>query len=451
MTTISASLIVKNEASIMQRCLDSVSKWADEIIVMDTGSTDRTMDICAAHPKVTLWESEHFNKDTKIEDFQFNVAKNESISKCTGDWIIWWDADDFIDEEGAAKIRALAESTTADCLYTFICSYGSLRFEHCRMFRNGGGIEFDKNHSCHEYLNTGGRPQYLRKEIVVQHLPGKKGVPSAVRNTAIMEKDYFERGFKDQRTMFYLGNSYRETGRHDDAVKMYNEYLKVSNWKEERYFATLYKAQIHSSVGNFPAAFKALYHSFIEDDRFAESYCLMGDIMLHQKKYQRAKHWYELALELSPPEDSRLFMTRSSYDEYPRKKLEIVEEKLMMEAKQTKTDDKKPEPPKKVVKDNTQYKYILPEEDEKAAAAIAALSRIGKDGKLVAAIPNNEMQKRMIVACANLEVAEGNGMSLTLPDNLHDKGEVEWYCRAAGFILSGPFPEPINLEKENVA
>ena len=445
MATISASLIVKNEEAIMQRCLDSVSKWADEIVIVDTGSTDRTKEIAAAHPKVKLYDSEHFNKDTHYSDFRFNVAKNESISKCTKDWIVWWDADDFIDEAGADLIRHLADTTTDDCLFTFICSFGVLRFEHCRMFRSGRKIEFDPNHSCHEYLNSGGRLQVLRPDIIVQHLPGKKGVPSAVRNTAIMEKDYFERGFKDQRTMFYLANSYKEMGRHDDAVKMYNSYLKVSGWKEERYFATFYKAQIFSLIGNFPDAYKAIYQSLIEDDRFAESYCLMGDILLHNQQHTRARHWYEMALAMEIPADSRLFVSKNNYNEYPKERIGHINKKLGEQPKEVAVV-----PAKEGKKEGKQYKYRLPEDNTLAAAACAALAFIAKDGIWVTVIPNNPEQQRMVES-HGIAVAEGKGMELVLPNNLRDKGEVEWYCRAAGFVKNGPFPEPIKMEAKNVA
>jgi len=372
---ISASIIVKNEESVMQRCLDCVGKWADEIIVVDTGSTDRTKEIAAACPKVKLYDSEHFGKDTDYKDFQFNVAKNEAVAKCTGDWIVWWDADDYIDEEGAANIRKLTE-TAEDCLFSFTISYGALRFEHCRMFRNGKGIEFDRHHSCHEYLNTGGRPHYLRKEVVVMHRPGKRSIPSNVRNLGIMEKDYFERGFKDQRTMFYLANTYRESARHDDAVKMYDEYLKVSHWKEERYFACLYKAQVYSVVGNFPDAYKSLYQSLMEDDRFAESYCLMGDILLHQGKHEKARHWYEMALAMEPPEDSRLFLSQSAYDAHPKGQLSKID-KEAGKAPEKPVESVEFVSPKKERAGN-EYKYCLPEDKQHALFAATALSHCFK-------------------------------------------------------------------------
>ena len=426
----------------MQRCLDSVDKWADEIVVVDTGSTDSTMDICRAHPKVMLYESEYYNKDTHYSDFRFNIAKNESISKCTGDWVIWWDADDYIDESGACRIRELASNATEDCLFTFICSYGTLRFEHCRMFRNGAGIKFDEHHSCHEYLNSCGKPHFVARDIVVKHLPGKKGVSSATRNVAILEKDYFERGYKDQRTMFYLANSYREVGRHDEAVSLYNEYLKVSKWREERYFATLYKAQIFSSIGNFNDAFKAIYDCLFEDDRFAESYCLMGDILLHQGECEKARHWYSLALLLEPPADSRLFTEHTSYNQYPKNKLKEID------LTEQRSEDCQEDGGAQDVDCNV-YRYNLPSDNKNAALALAALSMISSRGNCVLAIPFNDQQKKMIAACDGVELGSGDGMSLMLPDNLRGKSEIEWYCRSAGFILPGPFP--ILAEVKDVA
>jgi tetratricopeptide (TPR) repeat protein len=407
MATISASLIVKNEESVMQRCLDSVSQWADEIIVVDTGSTDRT------------------------------------------DWIIWWDADDYIDKEGAARIRYLAETTTGDCMFSFVCSYGALRFEHSRMFRNGKEIAFDKHHSCHEYLNSGGRVQYMRNDIVVQHLPGKKGVPSAVRNLAIMEKDYFERGYKDQRTMFYLANSYKETGRHDEAVKMYNEYLQVSQWKEERYFATLYKAQIFSLVGNFKDAFKSIYESFIEDDRFAESYCLMGDILMFQGNPERARHWFELALQMEVPSDSRLFASHTAYDSYPRAQLEKLDKKTSTSPQEEQPKpESKPEPQPNP--EGKEYKYRLPEDKSLALFAMTALKYLADSGKNIVVVPSDEWQEKLCQSHAMHTDKEG-GMELSLPSDLRGRSEVEWYCCSAGFVKQGPFPPPIEWETNDVA
>jgi len=226
--TISVAIIMKNEESVIQRCLDCVSLFADEIVVYDTGSTDRSKEIVGKHPKARLFDSEFFDKDTHISDFEFGVAKNEPIRKCTGGWVIWWDADDFIDEENAKKIREIAENERRVSLYSFTVTYGGMTFEHCRMFSNGHKIFFDEDHACHEYLNTLGNPHFQRRDVIIQHLPGKKGIPSAERNVAILEKDYFQRGRNDQRTLFYLASAYRETGRFEDGVEFYDKYLEIS-------------------------------------------------------------------------------------------------------------------------------------------------------------------------------------------------------------------------------
>ena len=79
-------MIVKNEEKFLQRCLDSVD--VDEIIVVDTGSTDKTKEIAR-------------NYTGKVYDFKwvddFSKARNFSISKATKEWILVLDADEVID------------------------------------------------------------------------------------------------------------------------------------------------------------------------------------------------------------------------------------------------------------------------------------------------------------------------------------------------------------------
>lgn len=101
MITISLCMIVKNEEAVLKRCLDSVADLMDEIIIVDTGSMDRTKEIAAQYTD-------------KIYDFEwiqdFSAARNFSFSKATKDYIYVADADEVIDEENRQRFRLLKEA-----------------------------------------------------------------------------------------------------------------------------------------------------------------------------------------------------------------------------------------------------------------------------------------------------------------------------------------------------
>lgn len=100
MITISLCMIVKNEEKILARCLDSVAPLMDEIIIVDTGSTDRTKEIAA-------------NYTDKIFDFtwcdDFSAARNFSFSKATMEYIYAPDADEYIDPVNREQFAQLKE------------------------------------------------------------------------------------------------------------------------------------------------------------------------------------------------------------------------------------------------------------------------------------------------------------------------------------------------------
>jgi glycosyltransferase involved in cell wall biosynthesis len=98
MATISLCMIVKNEAAVLARCLDSIADLMDEIIIVDTGSTDATKEIAAEYT-------------SKIYDFKwendFSAARNFSFSKANMEYIYTADADELLDEENRERFRRL--------------------------------------------------------------------------------------------------------------------------------------------------------------------------------------------------------------------------------------------------------------------------------------------------------------------------------------------------------
>lgn len=127
MITISVCMIVKDEAPILARCLDCITCIADEIIIVDTGSTDNTKAIAARYTD-------------KIYDFKwindFSAARNFAFSKATMDYIYSADADEVIDEQNQQKFIALKEAMLPEIEIT--------QMYYANQLNNGSTYNFDR-------------------------------------------------------------------------------------------------------------------------------------------------------------------------------------------------------------------------------------------------------------------------------------------------------------------
>lgn len=101
MSTLSICMIVKNEESVLARCLKSIEPLADEIVIADTGSTDSTKRIASRFTD-------------RVYDFpwndDFSEARNFSFSKAVMDYIMWMDADDVFNRSFYSEFKALKEA-----------------------------------------------------------------------------------------------------------------------------------------------------------------------------------------------------------------------------------------------------------------------------------------------------------------------------------------------------
>lgn len=104
--TLSVIIITKNEANKIEKCLESV-QFADEIIVLDSGSTDNTVELCkkyTQHVFVTDWPG-------------FGIQKNRALDKASCDWVLSLDADEFLSAELIRKIQKIIKDPQAKGAY----------------------------------------------------------------------------------------------------------------------------------------------------------------------------------------------------------------------------------------------------------------------------------------------------------------------------------------------
>ena len=112
--TISLCMIVKNEEAVLARCLDSVRGAVDEIVIVDTGSTDRTKEIARGYTD-------------KVFDFEwvddFSAARNYAYAQATMDYQMWLDADDVVSSENIGLLKELKKTLAQKNPDVVMCRY----------------------------------------------------------------------------------------------------------------------------------------------------------------------------------------------------------------------------------------------------------------------------------------------------------------------------------------
>jgi glycosyltransferase involved in cell wall biosynthesis/Tfp pilus assembly protein PilF len=221
---VSLTMIVRNEEASLASCLNSAKELFDEIIVVDTGSTDRTKDIAAA-------------AGARVFDFpwreDFAAARNESLKHATGDWVFWLDADEWLEELERAKLRDLFATLKGDiaayvmkqlCLRQAALpgeAGGDMVVEQVRLFRRQSGVTWE--HRVFEQVlpsvrRLGGDLRHT--DVVIRHAGYQD--PAAhrrkiERNLRLAQMEYVDRP-GDPYTLYLLGMFLQKLGRAAESV-----------------------------------------------------------------------------------------------------------------------------------------------------------------------------------------------------------------------------------------
>jgi tetratricopeptide (TPR) repeat protein len=227
---VSLCLIAKNEEAVLPGCLESAADLVDEIVLVDTGSADRTKEVAA-------------RSGARIHEFpwvgDFAAARNESIRHATGDWIFWLDCDDRIDEAERSKLRSLfVELGDENSAYAMksVSATGSptavqVVLEHVRLFPNHPDIRWQ--YRVHEQIT----PALARRgcdlkqtDVVIEHRGYRERNLHAgklERNLRLLRLDYADHP-DDPNVLFHLGWTYQAMNRPADALPLLSRCLQVS-------------------------------------------------------------------------------------------------------------------------------------------------------------------------------------------------------------------------------
>ena len=312
MVTLSLAMIVKNEAANIVDILRDAAQFCDELIVVDTGSTDNTAELAAgAGARVAHFEW--------VDDFA--AARNAAFELCTSDWIVWLDADDRVPAQVQEAFRQIKSEVLTEDLdavylpYRYAYSPDGL---HCtfelnreRLIRRRAGLRWQ--HRVHEIIAL---PDPLRvvhrHDAWIEHRPApeEERPGHKERNLRILERAFAE-GDRQFRTLFYLANELRDHRRFPEAIVRYEEFISTVPRGWERHNAMVSLATCFTAGGQEDEALAALHRAMQEDGRRADAFVAAGMVHYRAERWQQAVPYFLGATAMSQPSDG--FINNSDY------------------------------------------------------------------------------------------------------------------------------------------
>lgn len=290
---LSVCMIVKNEESVLAQGLDSLRDIPDEIIIVDTGSTDSTRDIAQAYTH-NVYDFEW------IDDF--SAARNYAQQFVSLSHTLSWDADFFLDKENYEKLIACKEAVLTHDLSLFIWNAeyidGVGKKQELRSFVYDSDSFYWK-YPIHNQLRRRDSdfvPQeYRRFDIEIHHLKDPQEKSHRYSQTHKILKDYVQNNPSDIRNLIFYASSCKHHKEYQEAIHIYKNVLRFLGHKDEylicslveQYMVCLFSNSQEDEAWRVFEQYFALYpHNKILQ-------LLYADKLYSHRQYQAALSWYE--------------------------------------------------------------------------------------------------------------------------------------------------------------
>ena len=299
-------MIVKNEEATLARVLSCAKKFADEIIVVDTGSTDNSVKIALEFTEKVYffgWKND------------FAAARNFSFSFATCDYVMWLDADDYISWQNIKRIKRLKERGGAD-IYT--CEYktafnenGNCVFEFFRerIIKNDGA---KWQGFIHEAIPLYGK--VVKTDIAIEH---RKAVAGDKRRNLKIYRRHLRAGETlSKRDTYYYARELYYNRYYRAAIKIFEDLLEKGGlYQPDLRDAIIILADCYFAIKKYKKAVYRLNNGLFLIKPNSKYLCKIGEAFKNLGLLGLSAAFYERALETATEEDG--FLEREYSDIIP--------------------------------------------------------------------------------------------------------------------------------------
>ncbi len=305
--TICLAMIVKNEAPVIRRCLDSVRPLIDTWVIVDTGSIDGTQAVIREHLAALPGEV----IERPWVDFAHNRSESLQFARGRADYVVIIDADEILQLDPGFVLPEL----TADS-YNGRVLYGGCSYQRKMLVRNA--LPWRYEGVLHEYLrcDDAKTEEYLDGLVTVPHRDGARARdPQTYRRDALVLERALLENPDNARYVFYLAQSYRDCGDDELAIRHYKRRAAMGGWPEEVWYSLYQIAQLEERRGTpWPEVMQHYLaaHQFRPDR--AGPLFRIGSYYQRKKEFATSYLFFDAAMRIPLPAHDRLFVERAVYD-----------------------------------------------------------------------------------------------------------------------------------------